>query len=145
MTVARLLTLLLQETVTGMVEGWKLRCCARTAAQTAALRRLAQALRDALQSLPGGPLVHDPANMSLHRRVLTVAGLPLLPLLLAGLLGDGIEPGRLLPSPGLGSPPQLARSGQDGVTHIGQVQLFLLKRENVFSQNKPRTAQKSSG
>ena len=70
--------------------------------------------------------------MSLHRGVLTVAGLPLLPLLLAGLLGDGIEPGRLLPSPGLGSPPELAWSGQDWVAHIGQVQLFLLKRKRRF-------------
>ena len=70
--------------------------------------------------------------MSLHRRVLTVTRLPLLPLLLARLLGDGIEPGRLLPPPGLGSSPQLARSGEDGVAHIGEVQLFLLKRENVI-------------
>ena len=113
-----------------MVEGWqRLRCSSRTAAQAAALRRLPQALRHALQSLPGGSLVHDPANMSLHRRVLTVTRLPLLPLLLARLLGHGVEPGRLLPSPGLGSPPQLAGSGQDGVAHIGQVQLFLLERE----------------
>ena len=122
--------MLLQQTVTGMMEGWqRLRSGAGTAAQTAALRRLPQALRDALQSLPGGSLVHDPAHMSLHRRVLAVTGLPLLTLLLTRLLGDGVEPGRLLPSPGLHSPPQLAGGRQDGVAHIGQVQLFLLERE----------------
>ena len=68
-----------------------------------------------------------------------MTGLPLLPLLLARLLGDGIEPGRLLPSPGLGSSPQLAGSGQDGVAHIGQVQLFLLERERMLRSLRSKT------
>lgn len=72
-----------------------------------------------------------------------MTGLPLLTLLLTRLLGDGVEPGRLLPSPGLHSPPQLAGGRQDGVAHIGQVQLFLLERERGNVSNTG-TAQKSS-
>ena len=132
---ATIVTLLLQQTVTGVVECREgLRGCARTAAQTAALRTLQlplalpQALRDAGQPLPGGSLVHDPADVSLHGRILTVTRFPLLALLLARLLRHGVEPGGVLPPPCLRPSPQLPRGGEDGVVHLGQTQLLLLKR-----------------
>ena len=73
---------------------------------SAALGRLAETLGDALEPLPGGLLVHDPAHVVLHRRVVAVTRLPLalvalLVPVLARLLGDWVEPGGLLPSPRL--------------------------------------------
>lgn len=93
---------LLEQTVAGVVEGWQ--GLGRGPGAASTLGTLTQrTLRHTLQPLPWS-LVHDPANMVLYRWVVAVAGLPLLLLVLgmvAALLGHGIEPCRLLASPGV--------------------------------------------
>ena len=104
----------LEETVAGVVEGWQwLRsgCCAAAALWTLPHHTL-HSLTHTLQPLPPSSLVHDPAHVVLHWRIVTVTGLPLLLALSWSprLLGHRVEPGRLLPSPRLWSSPRLARS-----------------------------------
>ena len=69
----------------------------------ATLWALSQTLSDTLKTLSGRSLVHDPAHMVLHWRIITVTCLP-LPILvpvLARFLGNWVESGSLLASPRL--------------------------------------------